>query len=213
MLYLFSGTDREKARAEMNTAVSAVGGKKKIEVVRVSDAHTAADLAKTLEGAGMFGGERLIVLDGVWSNEEMRAVAEQSLKRMRDSRELYFVLEEKLDAATRKSIEKYAEDSKRFDLKKTEERSTIFALANALRSGNKKALWVSYQRELAKNAPEAIHGVLFWGAKDMYLKARGVNERKRAEKIIATLAELPHTARRRGVELEYALEKFVLSGV
>jgi len=200
MLHLYTGTDREKAREEMNTAVKKVslaGQAKDTDVVRVTDAHTPADLKSVFEGAGMFGG--------------VRTVAETNLKYMRDSEEHFFIFEEKPDAATRKSIEKYAEDSKRFDLKKGDERTTIFALASALRSGNKKALWVSYQRELVGNAPEAIHGVLFWGAKDMLLKARSDSERSRARKLIAQLAELPHESRRRGVELEYALERVVLS--
>lgn len=210
MIHLFSGTDREKARAELNAAIKKIA-KKDIEVVRITDAHTVADLQSALQGAGMFGGERIVVLEGVWGNEQMRAIVEPRLKEIRDSKETYFILEEKLDAATRKSIEKYAEDSKRFDLKKKEEEKTIFALANALRSGNKKALWVGYQRELKTSDPEAIQGVLFWGAKQMLLTAHSDNERSRAEKIVATLAELPHESRRRGVDLEYALEKFVLS--
>src|SRR5437899_132503 len=117
MLFLFSGTDREKARAELNAAIKK-SAKKGVDIVRITDAHTVADLSTALQGAGMFGGERIVVLEGVWSNEEMRAIASEGLERMRDSGEQYFIFEEKLDAATRKSIEKYAEDSKRFDAKK-----------------------------------------------------------------------------------------------
>ena len=195
----------------MNAAVKKVATKG-TEVIRITDAHTVADLKSALEGAGMFGGVRTVVLEGVWGNEEMRAVAEGSLQRMRDSDEHFFIFEEKLDAATRKTIEKYAEDSKKFDAVKQKESNTIFALANALRSRDKKALWVSYQRELAGSAPEAIHGVLFWGAKQALLAARGAKDIERAQKLVAHLAELPHESRRRGVELEYALERFVLSG-
>ena len=211
MLHLYSGTDREKARAETNAAVKKAATKG-TEVIRITDAHTIADLKSALEGAGMFGGVRTVVLEGVWGNEEMHVVAEGSLQRMRDSDEHFFIFEEKLDAATRKTIEKYAEDSKKFDAVKQKESNTIFALANALRSRDKKALWVSYQRELAGSAPEAIHGVLFWGAKQALLAARGAKDIERAQKLVAHLAELPHESRRRGVELEYALERFVLSG-
>jgi DNA polymerase III delta subunit len=211
MLHLFSGTDREKARAELNVEIKKVLNKG-TEIVRITDAHAVADLRSALQGAGMFGGERIIVLEGVWGNEEMRTIAGNSLESMRDSQEQYFILEEKLDAAARKLIEKYAEDSKRFDAKKMEETKTIFALANALQSRDRKALWVGYQRELLTSDPEAIQGVLFWAAKQMLLSARNDTDRARAEKIIATLTELPHQARRRGVDLEYALEKFVLSG-
>jgi hypothetical protein len=86
-------------------------------------------------------------------------------------------------------------------------------MANALRKSDKKALWVGYMRELEKgSAPEMVHGVLFWAAKDMLLKAgRDVATHNYATKLVAHLAELPHEARRRGEDLEYALERFLLS--
>jgi hypothetical protein len=162
----------------------------------------------------MFAGERIIVLNGVFANGEMRAVAEEQLRDLKSSTQHFFIFEEKPDAATRKLLEKYAEDSLRFDAPTKRKEGNIFALANALRRGDKKALWVGYQRELAAHsAPEAIHGVLFWGAKDMLMKSRADPDKSRAKKLIAQLAALPHESRRRGEELEYALERFVLSNV
>lgn len=207
MVYLFYGTDRDKAREEMNKAVRAV---KKAEVVRITDANSLADLNAALSGGGMFGGKRVVVLDGVFTNEEMKRSILDSLVRLKESDESIYILEEKPDAETRKKLEKYAEAVKKFDAKKEKERGGIFALAYALKGGDKKRLWVEYQRALLRDeAPEAIHGVLFWGAKDMFLKSRGT-EHERAGKLVAELAELPHEARRRGFELEYALEHYIL---
>jgi hypothetical protein len=154
-------------------------------------------------------------LEGILGNDEMREILTAELPTLKSSTDHFFMLDEKPDAATRKLVEKYAEKFERFDAaKKAEGGTTIFALANALRAGNKKALWVGYQRELLNDAaPEAIHGVLFWAAKDMLLKSRADAEKIRAKKLIANLTELPHEARRRGEDLEYALERFVLSGV
>ncbi|MBI5457599.1 hypothetical protein HY971_02655 [Candidatus Kaiserbacteria bacterium] len=210
MLYFYSGTDREKARAAMDAAVKKIS-KKGSRVVRITDANAPADLAAALGGRGMFDEGRLVVLNGVFANEEMRAQALAALPDMRASADPFFILEEKLDAATRKQIEKYAEESKRFDSASAKKGGDIFAVANALRRADKKSLWVNYQRQLAADAaPEAIHGVLFWAAKDMYLKGRTEAEQGRAKRLIAELAELPHESRRRGLELEYALELFVL---
>jgi len=157
---------------------------------------------------------RAVVFDGVCSNDEMRALVLQSLAVLKASADHYIIFEEKPDAATRKQIEKYAETSEKFDAVKQKDSSSIFSLANALRRGDKKALWVGYQRELASGkAPEAIHGVLFWGAKEMFLKSGAGAAKDRAGKLIATLAELPHESRRKGIELEYAIERFVLSEV
>ncbi len=213
MLYLYTGTDRKKARTEMNASVKSAG-KRGTRVVRISDANQPADLRTVLSSGSMFAEERIVVLDGVLANDEMRAELLTSLAAMRDSSEAFFVLEEKPDAATRKQVEKYAEDSKRYDAPAKKRGGDIFAMAHALKRADKKALWVNYQRQLAENAaPEAIHGVLFWAVKDMFMKSGAAADQKRAKKLIAELAELPHEARRRGEELEYALERFVLSQV
>lgn len=213
MLHLFTGTDRELARKKLNAAVAKAAGKK--EVLRITDANTLADLQESLRGSGMFGESRVVVFESVLGNEEMRDVLLPELPRLKRAEQIFFVFEEKPDAATRKQLEKHADESERFDAaKKAERGNTIFALANALKRGDKKALWVAYQRELAGgNEPEAIHGVLFWGAKQMFLSARaGSAEHERASVLVAELAELPHASRRRGVEIEYALERFLLSG-
>lgn len=217
MLYFFSGTDREKTRAALGAAI-AKHAKKRTRIVRITDASTVDDLRGVLRGPGMFDlsreGGQLVVLDGVLGSDEMRPLVERELPRLAKSAELVFMREEKVDAATRKLIEKYAEDSKRFDAAKKEDRGTsIFALANALRAGDKKKLWLALQRELiAGKEPEAVHGVLFWGAKDLFLKARTPQDVQRAAKLVALLAQLPHESRRRGIELEYTLEHFALSG-
>ena len=182
-------------------------------IMRVTDANKPEDLAAALHSGGMFAQERLVIFEGVLENDEMQSVLLERLPALKTSAEHFFMLEEKPDAATRKQVEKYSETFEKFDAgKKPDGGTTIFALANALRAGDKKALWVGYQRELQHDAaPEAIHGVLFWAAKDMMLKSRSENDKIRARNFIAHLAELPHEARRQGEDLEYALERFVLS--
>ena len=213
MLYLYSGTDRKKTRAAMNVALQKIA-KKGTPIARVTDANTLADLQAVLQGAGMFEESRVVVLNDILLNEGMRTHLLDALPWLKKSTENFFILEEKPDAATRKQIEKYAESSNRFDCPSKKKDDTIFVLANALRRKDRKSLWVAYQRELAKDsAPEAIHGVLFWAAKDICMKPRAGEPQGRAKKLVEVLAELPHEARRRGEELEYALERFVLSGM
>lgn len=210
MLYLFTGTDRDKVRTALDAAVKK-SAKKNSRVVRITDANAPEDLRAAFGGGGMFGESRVVVLNGVLGNDGMRAELLDALAHMRDSDEPFFIFEEKPDAATRKQIEKYAERSERYDSPAAKKGGDIFAIANALRRADKKTLWVNYQRQLAESAaPEAIHGVLFWAAKDMFLKSRTDVEKGRATQLLETLAELPHESRRRGVELEYALELFVL---
>lgn len=210
MLYFYYGTDRTKTREALARELAGAHGR----IVRITDAHAAGDLEAALSGGGMFPGEQVVVLEGVYANPEHALRVARALPLLKASEERFYLLEEKLDAATRKSIEKHAEQSVSFDLPKRAEQSNIFSLANALRRGDKKALWIAYQRELRLgSAPEAIHGVLFWGAKDFALKSRTQSDATRARTLVAALAGLPHEARRAGEDLEYALERFVLSKV
>lgn len=213
MLYFFTGTDREKIRLAVHAGLSKEE-KAGARVVRITDAHAIADLQASLQGGGLFAEKRTVVFDGIFSGEsvEMAEMLRAALPQLVKQSEIFFISEVGLDAATRKYIEKFAETTGRFDAEKAKSQTTIFALANALRAGDKKALWVGLMREYSHDeAPEAVHGVLFWAAKDMFLKASNDKERERARALIQKLAQLPHEARRAGFDLGYALEHFVLS--
>ena len=210
MLYLYTGTDREKARSVMQKEIAKV--EKGREVIRVTDAHTVEDLRAALQGRGMFGGPRVVVLEGALSHDEMHVIVFEALESLQNDSDIFFIYEEKVDAATRKKIEKYAEKSERFDAGKSARDNEAFELAYALQQGDKKKLWVGYMRELGKgSAPEMIHGILFWAAKQNFMRVSREEDKKRAAKVMMQLVELPHEARRKGFDMEYALEKFVLS--
>ncbi len=212
MLHLFYGTDRESARAALAKTLA----KASAEALRITDSHSVADLAAALQGPGLFGSSRALVLDGIigGQNAEMREMLIASLGRVSTLADDAFVLEGALDAATRKLVEKHAASTHVFDAPKAPEEKTIFALASALQRGDKKALWIGLMREYAKgSAPEAVHGLLFWGAKQLVLKARSGEDDARGRRLVVQLAELPHLARRRGEDMSYALERFALSGL
>jgi hypothetical protein len=136
MLHLFLGTDRAKARAAM--MANAEKGKN-TTVVRVTDANAIADLSTALAGKGMFDtGARSIVLEGTMQNQDMRQVVIAALPAIKDSDEHYYIYEEKPDAATRRTLEKYAETTEKFDALKQREDTAIFALKGALQQGDKK---------------------------------------------------------------------------
>src|SRR5689334_20991065 len=130
MLHLFLGTNREKARAEMNSAIEKAS--KKSSVIRITDAHTIDDLKTVLQGGGMFGGKRVLVFEGVCVNPELCDVLLDSFERLSKSEEDVFVFEEKPLAELRKKLEKHAESVEKFDAPKKERDSSIFVLANAL---------------------------------------------------------------------------------
>ena len=210
MLHFLYGTDREKVRERRDALLGMLGA---VQVVRITDAHSLDDLRAVLQGPGMFAEPRAVVLDGTLSaSDEAHALVVAALPALATAKEMTIIVEGTLDAETRKSIEKYAETSERFDALKAAEEKTIFALANALQRGDKKGLWIGLMREYAKGAaPEAVHGLLFWGAKQMVLRARDEKTLMRGQLLVSRLAVLPHEARRKGEDLSYALERFVLS--
>lgn len=213
MLYLFFGTDRERARVALNKQIDQLKKEEKTSVIRISDAHTPADVLFALQGGGMFGGKRVVIFENILSNDELAPLLKDAVPSLKNQGDHFFLLEDKIDAVSRKTIEKYTEISERFDAEKKFEDKTAFGLASALKRRDKKALWIGYLRELEKgNAPEMLHGILFWAAKSMVLSARvGSKEQKHAQALVASLAELPHESRRRGMDMESALESFVLS--
>lgn len=210
MFNFYVGTDAEKVRSAVYKELAQA----KKENVRITDAHSLSDLTSVLQqGESLFGEKKMIVLDSLLggSNEELATKLLSSLAFLRKSKERFVVVEGSIDASTRKMIEKHAEHTFRFDLPKKAERNTIFDLANAMQSGNKKTLWIAYHRELQKgSAPEAIQGVLFWAAKQM-VQARSSDVSGKGHMLLTELVSLPHEARRNGFDLEYALERFVLS--
>ncbi|MDP2648982.1 MAG: hypothetical protein Q8P19_03740 [bacterium] len=208
MLYVYTGTDREKARAALETELKkhARGAR----VVRLCDAHMLADVSAALSGSGLFAEKRVVVLDGVLESEEMRAHVMQELPAMSASADAHFILEGKIDAATKRALTKHAEKIQAFEAPKSQEGKGIFALKGALMRGDKKAMWIGLQRELVEGKrPEMVHGFLFWAAKDALMRSPS----ERASRLVARLAELPHEARRQGEELDYALERFALSEI
>jgi hypothetical protein len=209
MLYVFLGTDRKKARDAMGAQIAKLKGYSR---VHITDAHTLADLGAALSGGGMFAQQQAVMLDGTFANEELREYVVANLEALKKSDDAFLLFEEKLDAATKRTVTKHAEKVETFDAAKKAPDNAIFKLRFALEKGDKKTLWVGLMHEYAAGkAPEAVHGFLFWAAKQMVLGARGGVQLTRARTLLSRLAELPHESRRKGFDLEYALERFVLS--
>ncbi len=75
------------------------------------------------------------------------------------------------------------------------------ALVNALGARNRDKLWLEINRALrAGDAPEMLHGLLHWKARDM-----------RDRKLSLDLINLLQSSRRSGLDLSLSLERFALS--
>jgi DNA polymerase III delta subunit len=232
MLYVLYGTDRKKIADEGHKLLDGLLKKRPgAEVFRLDDEQeTLSRLAELLESIGLFESKHIVMLDFVLSYESVRELVAQRAKDMAESEHVFVVLEEKIDAKTKKVLEKHAAQMHAFDSKEEkEERFNIFALADAVARRDKKNAWVILQRALREDlAPEEIHGVLWWQIKTLLLVARGdtsslkpfaVTKAKGAlknfsagglQKFSEQLLTIYHDSRASGPSLDIALEQFVL---
>ena len=108
----------------------------------------------------------------------------------------------------------------------------IFDLATCFGNRNKKDLWVLYQKTRTRDIPsEEVSGIIFWQLKMMFLALNSRNSSEAGlkpfvfnkakgylknyseielKKMSADLVYIYHNARRSGLSLDLALEKFVL---
>ena len=239
MLYVFSGTDTQKAREKMRALVGSLQKKKPDALtVRVSgEEFDERSMAEYAGGQGLFEHKLIVVFDRVLARLESDAL-DGHLKDMQASPNIFILFEEMLTKPLQKKIEKCAEKWVAADLPAPPKYSEgarafpVFSLTDALGRRDKKSLWVLYARaRLHGIAAEELHGVLFWQVKAMLL-ARGARSAQEADlkpfvytkssryarnfspeelhTLSRSLTDIYHDARRGKHELDTALERFVL---
>ena len=207
MLYVFIGTD--VARKKCTDFIAKVS--KNIPVSRVTNVDTMDDIRSLTQTGGLFGVDRIRVFDGVLSaeEEEISDILFSAIDSLAAAPDTVVVLEEKLLAGPKKTLQKYAKEFFAAEPVKKKAERDPFALARAIERSDKKNAWIEYIKTVAAgDAPEKTAGLLFWSAKQM---AQRPTSRARGLALAKELSALPHEARRSGEGLEYALERFVLS--
>lgn len=215
MLHVITGADRKKARAALWKAVRAAAQTHAARIAHVREGESAArDIRESLQGEGLFGERRVLVCDEVCGQEDARLALVSLLAHCKAMKTPCFVYEEKPDAEAKRVLKKYADSYDEYALAKKEQDDGAFSVAHALGRRDKKALWVSYISALSHGAsPEAIHGILFWKVKALLSGGKTAFSETELRALVKALATLPHEARRRGLDMEYALERFLLGCV
>jgi len=228
MLYIYYGSDRIKALGAAEKIIAKV---KADEIIFFDEATVNAEAILSLaEQQGLFGGTKLIKLDGVLENSAEKERILKNLEVLKKSPSLFIFLEDSLKADTVKEFKKFAEKIEEFKLLKKKEDFNIFALGDAFGMRDKKSFWVLFRRaiEAGKNAEE-ISGTLFWQIKSMLIVQAGdggtlspyvagkakryLNNFKKDElrDFASNLLKKYHEAHRGRGDLETALERFALS--
>jgi hypothetical protein len=214
MIYLFTGSDAAKVRAKAFQWVLAARAKAPdAPYVRLAaDQITEEALTEAVSSQGLFFAKTLALLDDPFSESEAGELLLKHLAALADSPNPIAVLAPKLLAARVKKIEAVAEKTFTIDATEKKERGFNAALVNALAARDGAALW----KEVAKTArageaPEAVHGLLHWKARDLMQKGGRGWTREEARALSLSLIELLSDSRGRDLPLDLALERFALS--
>ena len=216
MIYFYYGTDTDKARKKSSELIDSLRKKKPdAGFFKMDSEHF--DLAKLEEyigGQGLFSNKYIVFLDRLCGDKEIKEEFLGKLKEISESENIFIILEGKIDKATSTKIEKKTEKTIKFDLEEKSEKPAYnaFALADAFGNKNRKEAWILYRKAIDKGeAPEALHGMIFWKVKSMILAGYGGAWKN--EELLETLDRLVdvyHEARRGKHELETGLEAFLL---
>ena len=232
MLYLFTGSDEAKVRAKAFAWVAAARAKEpNLAYLRLArEEVTDAALEDAAASGGLFVSRLLVLLDDPFAkmraspeeNEEDEgregtpgaSLVENHLEALASSDNAIVLLAPNLSAAKAKKIAAKAKMSYAFDRPARAEPTRGFnrALVDALARRSRENLWLEVVRALrAGDAPEMLHGLLHWKARDILEKGNPKWTRSDARALSRSLIALLLDARRRSLDLSTSLERFALS--
>ncbi len=227
MMYLFHGTDVEKTRAKAFEWVAKARTKEpNLVYARLArEELTDAALEDAALSGGLFVARLLVLLDDPFpaartasDEEEGReessgSVIEEHLDALANSDNAIIILAPKLAAAKAKKIAAKAKMTYVYD--KTAAREDVRGfnsnLVNALSARSHEKLWLEINRALyAGDAPEMLHGLLHWKARDLMEKGSRAWKPDESRRLSLALIELLQNSRRGGIGLAESLERFAL---
>src|SRR3989344_3383057 len=205
MLYLFYGSDVEKTRTKAFEWIAKARTKEpNLAYVRLPrEELTASTLEDPALWGGLFVKRLLILIDDPFQENDAPSMLEDHLDALAASDNAIVILAPKLAAAKAKKIVAKAKVEYKYNKTATREDARGFNsnLVNALGARSREKLWLEINKALrVGDAPEMLHGLLHWKARDM-----------RDRKLSLDLISLLQTSRRGGLGLSLSLERFALS--
>ena len=181
MIYLFYGTDKNKARSAVHKVVEAAKRKHNdAEFFKLNNENFSESKLDELIGSqGLFYSGSIVFADNLCGDKEISEIVLKRLEGIKESPNFFVFLEEKLNKKELDKFKKFAEKTEEFvkPLKKLNKKEELalkgekidfFEFANALGERNKKLLWTLYQDALAEEVhSEEVHAMFFWQVKSM----------------------------------------------
>lgn len=169
MLYLFYGTDVTGARREAFTAMHELSGAGGEVRTITSEDFSESLLSDALGATSLFRTHEVVLIDTLSDDPEAYTVLLDFLPTLKESENVFCVIETKLNAKDRVLFEKNAKKMTESVLKATKEYNP-FALSDALLERDKKTLWILLQEAWRRGTTnEEIIGTLFWQLKMLRL--------------------------------------------
>lgn len=229
MLYLFHGSDVAKVRAKAFAWVEAARRKEpNLTYVRMAKEDISeAALDEVAQSGNLFAKRTLTLIDDPFAgarkgvgNEDKEeegvsgSVIEEKLELLAGSENVIILLAPKLTAPKAKKFAAASKTVYTVDTPVSHAYSRGFnsGLVNALAFRKADTLWLEVVRALRTgDAPEMIHGLLHWKARDILEKGSKVWSAAEARELSLQLIRLLQESRRGGLPLPESLEQFALS--
>lgn len=214
MIYLFHGTDVGKVRAKAFAWIAAARQKAPdAAYIRLEGSEiTAAALTEAIRAQGLFFAKSLILVDDPFADEAAGETVLALLNTLAESENPIGILAPKLPKARADALERAAVKVFKEDAAPKRERGFNSALVNALAARDGAALWKEVVKAVrAGDAPESLHGLLHWKARDLMQKGGARWTRDEARALSVALIELLSDSRSGDLPLGPALERFALT--
>lgn len=220
MIYLFYGSDVEKVRAKAFEWVAKARTKEPgLTYVRLGkDELSESALVDAAQSGGLFVKRLLVLLDDPFPGRgegeaDTGSLIEDRLSDLADSDNAIVIVAPKPLASKAKKLAAKAKMAYEFNIKEKEEsRGFNAALVNALASRSREKLWTEVNCALRLgDAPEMLHGLLHWKARDIMEKGSRSWKPDEARKLSLSLIGLLQETRRKGLDLAESLERFSLT--
>lgn len=213
MIYLFTGSDAAKTRAKAFAWVAAARAKApEAPYVRLmAEQVTESALASLASSQGLFFAKTLALIDDPFASKDSGETLLDALPMLAASANPIGIVAPKLLAAQAKKLEAKAEKVFTADAVKKAARGFNGALVNALGGKNGPALWAEIVKaERLGDAPEMIHGLLHWKARDLMEKGSRSWTPEESRALSLELIELLSDSRSGSLDLGKSLERFAL---
>lgn len=206
MLYIIASTDHALRKQKINSLLA----KEKIasaETVALDEAQATLSSLLSYADAPLFGTAPR-ALRARYFLEAAGPDDVALFKTLHEASTVVLLEEKLLSAPLKKSLEKSGATVFTIDAKKSEQKENVFSIANALATGDRKKLWLEYQRLIEKNAPEALFGILLWKVRQL---ATAGSAKEKYKAIYKILLEAQAHSRQTRLPFDLALERALLT--